>query len=63
MIYISSSQPAEREGESVSHSVVYDSVTPWTVALKAPLSVEFSWQEYWSAQPFPSLGDLPSIAT
>ena len=23
-------------------------VTPWTVALKAPLSMEFSRQEYWS---------------
>ena len=23
-------------------------VTPWTVALQAPLSVEFSRQEYWS---------------
>ena len=24
------------------------SVTPWTVARRAPLSVGFSWQEYWS---------------
>ena len=23
------------------------------------LFVEFSWQEYWSGLPFPSLGDLP----
>ena len=23
------------------------------------MSVEFSRQEYWSGQPFPSLGDLP----
>ena len=22
--------------------------TPWTVAQQAPLSMEFSWQEYWS---------------
>ena len=34
-------------------------VTPWTVAWQAPLSMEFSRQEYWSGQPFPSLGDLP----
>ena len=28
--------------------------TPWTVAHQAPLSVEFSRQEYWSGLPFPS---------
>ena len=35
-------------------------VTLWTVACQAPLSMEFSRQEYWSGVPFPSLGDLPS---
>ena len=35
-------------------------VTPWTVVYKAPLSVEFSRQEYWSGLPFPSPGDLPN---
>ena len=31
-----------------------------SVVLKhAPLSMEFSRQEYWSRLPFPSLGDLP----
>ena len=34
-------------------------VTPWTVARQAPLSNEFSKQEYWSGLPFPSPGDLP----
>ena len=34
-------------------------MTPWTVACQAPLSMEFSRQEYWSGLPFPSLGDLP----
>ena len=34
-------------------------VTPWTVAYQAPLSMEFSRQEYWSGLPFPSPGDLP----
>ena len=29
-------------------------VTPWTVAHQAPLSMEFSRQEYWSGLPFPS---------
>ena len=31
---------------------------PWTVALQAPLSIEFSRQEYWSGLPFPTLGHL-----
>ena len=34
-------------------------VTPWTVAYQAPLSMEFSRQEYWNGLPFPSPGDLP----
>ena len=29
-----------------------------TVAHEAPLSMEFSRQEYWSGKPFPSPGDL-----
>jgi len=36
-----------------------NSVTPWAVACQAPLSMGFSWQEYWSGLPFPPLGDLP----
>ena len=44
---------------SVSLSVMSDSVTPWTVAHQAPLSVGFPRQEYWSGLPFPS-GDLPA---
>ena len=46
------------ESESVSHSVVSDSVTPWTTAHQAPWSVEFSRQGYWNGLPFPSLGGL-----
>ena len=34
-------------------------VTPWTIALQAPLSMGFPRQEYWSSLPFPSPGDLP----
>ena len=45
--------------ERVSCSVVSASTTPWTVACQAPLSREFSRQEYCSGQPFPSPGDLP----
>ena len=33
--------------------------TPWTISYQAPLSMEFSRQEYWSGLPFPSPGDLP----
>ena len=32
----------------VSHSVVSDSATQWTVAHQAPLSMGFSRQDYWS---------------
>ena len=41
-------------------SCVWHVVTPWTVAGQAPLSMEFSRQEYWSGFPFPSPGDLPA---
>ena len=43
----------------LSCSVVSDSAIPWTVAHQAPLSMEFSRQEYWSELPFPTLGDHP----
>ena len=28
--------------------------TPWTITDQAPLSLDFSRQEYWSGLPFPS---------
>ena len=34
-------------------------VTPWTVAYHAPLSMGFSRQKYWSGLPSPFPGDLP----
>ena len=34
--------------------------TSWTVAHQAPLSMEFSRQEYWSRLPFPPPRDLPN---
>ena len=37
-----------------------DSVTSWTVAYQAPLSMGFSRQDYWSGLPIPSPGDLPN---
>ena len=33
--------------------------TLWTLAHQAPVSMEFSRQEYWSELPFPSQEDLP----
>ena len=44
---------------SVSHSVVSDSVTPWTVAHQAPPSMGFPRQECWSGLLGPPPGDLP----
>ena len=44
----------------VSHSVVSDSLRAQSIACKAPLSMEFSRQEYWSGFPFPLPGDLPN---
>ena len=39
---------------------MFDSrVTPWTVALQAPLSMGFSRQEFWSGLPCPPPGDPP----
>ena len=44
----------------LSHSVVSDFATPWTVAHQAPLSMEFSRQEYRSGLPFPPPGIFPT---
>ena len=38
-----------------SLSCVWPRATPWTAAHKAPLSMGFSRQEYWSGVPLPSL--------
>ena len=44
----------------LSRSVMSDSfAAPWTIAHQAPLSLEFSRQEYWSGLPFPPPGHLP----
>ena len=39
------------QGGQRGHLSVSDSVTPWTVARQAPLSVGFFRQEYWSGLP------------
>ena len=38
----------------------YSFATPWTIAGQAPLSMEFSRQEYWNGLPFPSSLGLPN---
>ena len=48
------------ESQSISHSVVPNFVTPWTLASQAPLSMELSRQEYWSGLPCLSPGELPN---
>jgi len=50
--------PGPSESQSVSCSVVSDFATPWTLALQAPLSMEF-FRHYCIGLPFPSPGDLP----
>ena len=47
----------EEEEKQLSHVQLF--ATPWTVAYKASLCMEFSKQEYWSGLLFPSPGDLP----
>ena len=42
---------------TLSHVQLF--VISWTVAHRAPLSLGFSRQEYWSGLPFPSPRDLP----
>ena len=44
--------------QSLSHVWLFG--TPRTVACQAPLSMDFSRQEYWSGLPFPSPGGLPN---
>ena len=44
--------------KSLSHVRLF--VTPWSITLQAPLSIEFSKREQWSGQPFPSPRDLPN---
>ena len=43
-----------------SLSCVLHFVTPWTVALQAPLSMGFLQEESWSGVPWPPPGDLPN---
>ena len=45
--------------KSVSHSVISNPLTQWTVTRQAHLSMEFFRQEYWNGLSFPSPGNPP----
>ena len=49
------------KNELVSCSVTSNSSQPHVLQHRAPLSMEFSRQEYWSGLPFPSPGNLPHL--
>ena len=51
------SQSERKKVKSLSRVQLF--ATPWIVAYQAPLSMEFSRQEYWSGLPFCSPGGLP----
>ena len=58
LMSIKSVMPSSHLILCLSHVQLF--ATPWTVARQAPLSLEFSRQEYWSSRlPFPTPGDLP----
>ena len=50
-----------KEGISMFLHIVLSHVfvAPWIVACQAPLSMEFSRQEYWNGLPLPTPGDIP----
>ena len=59
---LQNSQELVRKGSTglvLSCCQVWLLATPWTVACQAPLSMDFSRQEYWSGLPFPLPVDLP----
>ena len=47
--------------QSLSRVLLF--ATPWTIAHQAPLSMEFSRQEFWSGVPIPPPGYLPHPGT
>ena len=42
---------------------MFDSLTPWTVACQAPLSMGFSRQEYWRGMPCCPPGNFPNTGS
>ena len=64
---VSSTDNPSEEAEtclSLRCSVVSNSLRPpRTIACQGPLSMGFSWQEYWSGLLFPPLEDIPDQGT
>ena len=56
---LDNSRDCKVHGVAESDTTEQLSLSLWTVAWQAPLSMEFSWQEYWSGLPLPSPGNLP----
>ena len=56
---VNDNDPLSKMGESEVAQSCLLVATPWTIVYKAPPSVGFSRQEYWSGLPFLSPGDLP----
>ena len=48
------------ESESVIHSVMFNSIIPWTVACQAALSMEFFSKNIGVGIPVSTPGDLPN---
>ena len=53
--------PIEENGGGLITEFCSTLATPLKVASQAPLSIEFSRQEYWSGLPFPPPRDLPDL--
>ena len=53
----------ELQWHACMHAQSCLTVTPWPVTHQAPLSLEFSRQEYWNGVPFSPPGDLPNPGT
>ena len=53
----------QQQVKVLSLSSVWLFVTPWTVAHQAPLSIEFSRQDYQNGLPLPTLEDPPDLGT
>ena len=51
-------KPARVLSREPSHAQLFG--TPWTLARQAPLSMEFSRQEYWGGLPSPTPGEKPA---
>ena len=58
MVPLGKTQLFLRASHVTSHGQLF--ATPWTGTHKAPLSMGFSRQKYWSGLPFPPPRDLPN---